>query len=49
MKGYGLSPEAIGDLQEIWVYIARDHVAAADQLEADIYKACEMLGNINFA
>ena len=43
MKGYDLSPEAVDDLQEIWVYIARNHVAAADKLEADIYKACEML------
>jgi len=43
MKGYDLSPEAIADLQEIWVYIALNHVAAADKLEADIYKACEML------
>lgn len=43
MKGYALSPEAVADLQEIWAYIARDSVAAADKLEADIYKACEML------
>ena len=43
MKGYELSSEALSDLQEIWVYIARDQVAAADKLEEDIYKACEML------
>jgi antitoxin ParD1/3/4/toxin ParE1/3/4 len=43
MKGYELSPEARDDLQEIWIYIAGDNLAAADQLEADIYKACEVL------
>jgi plasmid stabilization system protein ParE len=43
MNGYELSPEAVDDLQEIWVYIAPDNVAAADKLEVDIYKACEML------
>ncbi|MGA3170282.1 MAG: type II toxin-antitoxin system RelE/ParE family toxin [Chthoniobacteraceae bacterium] len=43
MKGYELSPEARDDLQEIWIYIAGDNLAAADELEADIYKACELL------
>jgi plasmid stabilization system protein ParE len=43
MKGYEFSPEARDDLQEIWIYIAADDPAAADRLEADIYKACELL------
>src|SRR5258706_1062619 len=43
MKGYELSSEALADLQEIWVYIARDNPAAADKLEVDIYQACELL------
>ena len=43
MMGYELSPEALADLQEIWVYIAGDNPAAADKLEADIYHACELL------
>jgi len=43
MNGYELSPEALADLQEIWVYIAGDNPAAADKLEADIYQACELL------
>ena len=43
MNGYELSPEALADLQEIWVYIAGDNPAAADELEADIYQACESL------
>jgi plasmid stabilization system protein ParE len=41
MKGYEFSTEALDDLQEIWVYIARDNPAAADELEADIFRACE--------
>ena len=43
MKGYELSPEARNDLQEIWVYIARDNPGAVDKLEEDIYTACELL------
>jgi plasmid stabilization system protein ParE len=43
MRGYELSPEARDDLQEIWNYIAGKNPAAADKLEADIYKACEAL------
>jgi plasmid stabilization system protein ParE len=43
MKGYELSPEAMADLQEIWIYIAKDNPAAADKLEDDIYQACELL------
>ena len=43
MKEYELSPEARDDLQEIWAYIARDNPSAADQLETDIFAACELL------
>src|SRR5476649_2364336 len=43
MKGYELAPEALADLQEIWVYIASDNPTAADKLEADIYRACALL------
>ena len=43
MSSYLLSPEARDDLLEIWSYIARDNPAAADQLEADLYAACEKL------
>ncbi len=43
MSGYEFSPEAKNDLQEIWIYIAADNITAADKLEADIYKACELL------
>ena len=43
MNGYELSIEARDDLQEIWAYIAQDNLTAADQLEADIYAALELL------
>ncbi len=43
MRGYELSAEAMADLREIWLYIAEDNPGAADTLESDIYKACEML------
>lgn len=45
MKGYEFSPAALNDLQEIWVYIAGKNLAAADNLEADFYKACENLAD----
>ena len=49
---YLLVPDALADLQEIWSYIARDNVAAADRVEAHIRLACEfvaehpMIGNL---
>jgi plasmid stabilization system protein ParE len=43
MKSCEFSPEALADLQEIWAYIASDNPVAADELEADIYRACELL------
>jgi len=43
MKVYHLAPEARNDLQEIWTYIAGDNPVAADKIETDIYKACEIL------
>ena len=45
MKDYELSPEARDDLQQIWVYIASDNPAAADKIEAEIYKMCELLAD----
>jgi toxin ParE1/3/4 len=40
---YAFTPSAISDLQDIWCYIAEDNPVAADQLEADIYEACDLL------
>jgi plasmid stabilization system protein ParE len=45
MSSYQFSQEARDDIQEIWVWIAGENSAAADELEADIYAACEMLAN----
>lgn len=43
MSSFELSPEAKEDLQDIWVCIAADNPVAADELEAAIYAACELL------
>ncbi len=45
MKSYRLTPAAEDDLFEIWLYIAPDNRVAADQLEADILKACQKLAD----
>ena len=37
------TPQAAGDLFEIWSYIARDSVEAANRVEEAIYKACDLL------
>ena len=43
MSGWELSPEALADLQEIWIYIAADNPSAADKLEAEIFEAFKLL------
>ena len=43
MNDYEFSLRAIEDLQDIWLYIAKDNPAAADRLESDIYEACDFL------
>jgi plasmid stabilization system protein ParE len=43
MTGYRLTPEAAGDLFEIWSYIAGDNAEAADRVETAIYDACTFL------
>ncbi len=45
MSNYRFSQEARDDIQEIWVWVAGDNPQAADELETDIYAACEMLTN----
>jgi plasmid stabilization system protein ParE len=40
---YELTPRALDDLYEIWLYIAADKVAAADRVEAAILAACRRL------
>ncbi len=43
INGYEFSIEAASDLEEIWLFIAKDNPVAADKLEAEIYEACEFL------
>lgn len=45
MNDYALTPSAETDLQEIWTYIAADNPDAADELEADIFTACQLLAD----
>jgi plasmid stabilization system protein ParE len=43
MSRYQFTPQAVDDLFEIWSYIARDSVGAANRLEAAVYTACALL------
>lgn len=43
MSRYQLTPQAVDDLFEIWSYIARDSLGAANRLEAAVYNACAFL------
>jgi len=43
MSLYRFTPQAANDLVEIWTYIARDSVEAADRVETAIYEACAFL------
>ena len=43
MSGYAFHPEAFGDLDEIWEYIADDNVDAADAVLADIHATVRTL------
>ncbi len=42
MSGYAFHPDAVADLDEIWEYIARDNVDAADRVLADIHSTLTM-------
>ena len=37
MSGYAFHPEAFADLDDIWEYIAKDNIDAADRVIADIF------------
>jgi antitoxin ParD1/3/4 len=43
MTDYRFTPEAEDDLFQIWCYIARDSVAAANRVESAIHDACFFL------
>jgi plasmid stabilization system protein ParE len=43
MSGYALHPEARGDLNEIWEYIASDNIDAADRILDEILTRLDRL------
>jgi plasmid stabilization system protein ParE len=43
MSRYILAPDAEQDLDDLWEYIVRDSVRAADRLIAEIFEAFEVL------
>lgn len=43
MSRYQFTPQAADDLFEIWSYIARDNLDAANRLEDAVYEACAFL------
>ena len=40
-----LSPEALDDLDQIWLYIAEDDIPAADRIEREIREAIKLLAD----
>ena len=46
MKPVELTPEAIGDLQEIWEFISEDSFDAADRILEDFYAAFSQLAEM---
>ncbi len=48
MPSYFLTPEAIQDIEGIWLYIARDNTDAADTLENSIHEACAQMAEFPF-
>ena len=43
MPSFRLTPDAIDDIDAIWLYISKDNTAAADAVEDAIRSACAML------
>jgi plasmid stabilization system protein ParE len=43
MSHYQFTPQAVADLFEIWTYIARDNLEAANRVEEAVYEACGFL------
>jgi plasmid stabilization system protein ParE len=43
MSQYQFTPQATGDLFEIWNFIAHDNPEAADRVEEAIFRACDLL------
>ena len=45
MSSYQFTPQALGDLVDIWVFIAQDDATAADMVGEAILRACDFLAN----
>jgi plasmid stabilization system protein ParE len=43
MSLYQFTPQAEDDLLDIWSYIARDNLDAADRVERAVFLACDLL------
>ncbi len=43
MTGYDFHPEAVGDVDEIWEFVAQDNLDAADRVVADILVALDKI------
>ena len=42
MSAYQFTPQAVDDLFEIWSYIARSDLSAANRFEGAIHRACSL-------
>ncbi len=49
MTAYRFTPQASGDLFEIWSYIAADNPEAAGRVENAIYEACARIAQMPLA
>jgi plasmid stabilization system protein ParE len=45
MNGYEFTPQATDDLLDIWTFIARDNLEAADRVERAVFRACDLLAD----
>lgn len=45
MSHYLFTPQAVDDLFEIWLYIARDNLEAANRVEDAVHNACAFLAD----
>ena len=49
MEKYEITPEAVGDLFDIWNFIAQDKPEAADHVEVAIFRSFDFLADRPFA
>jgi plasmid stabilization system protein ParE len=49
MTRYQFTPQAVSDLFDIWIFIARDNPTAADRVEDAVFRACDFLADAPLA